>query len=78
MKRIITFLLTLLAMNVACQDLKAQEITIVLNPGWNWISYPRADILDFSTAMGDFVPLVGDMIKSQSGFATYDHGQCYG
>ena len=59
------------AMMMAGTSLKAQEITIVLNPGWTWISCPSTDTLDFTTAFGSFTPAIGDIIKSKWGAATY-------
>ena len=50
---------------------KAQEVTIYLGPGWTWISLPGTDTLDFTTALGSFTPMAGDMIKSQWGNAIY-------
>lgn len=58
-------------MMVAGTNLKAQEVTITLNPGWTWISYLGTDTLDLATALGSFTPSAGDMIKSQIGNATY-------
>lgn len=53
---------------------KAQGVTITLYPGWNWISYPKAEILDVNTALGDFVPMEGDIIKSQFSSSLYVNG----
>ena len=52
--------------------LKAQGVTIVLQPGWNWIGYPYAESADLETAFGDFVPMEDDEIKSRFGYSTYD------
>ena len=71
MKRIIMVLTCMVTMMAAATSLKAQDITIPLNPGWTWISYPRADTLNFATALGSFTPTTGDIIKSQWGNATY-------
>ncbi len=68
----------LAAMAAAGTSLKAQEVTIVLNPGWTWISNPSTDTLDFATALGSFTPAVGDIIKSQWGSASYMGGQWRG
>ena len=57
---------------------KAQEVTITLIPGWTQISYPSADTIDFATAFGDFVPMQGDLIRSQWGQATYTNGRWRG
>lgn len=67
-------MMCLLAMMVASLSAKAQEVTITLFPGWNWISYPKAETQDISTALGDFEPVNGDMLKSQFGNAVYSNG----
>ena len=74
MKRLSTIMICLLAMMSASLSAKAQEVTITLFPGWNWISYPKAEVLDINTALGDFVPVDGDMLKSQFGNAVYSNG----
>jgi hypothetical protein len=71
-------MMCLLAMMVASLSAKAQEVTITLFPGWNWISCPMMDTLDFATAMGTFTPMTGDRITSQWGFASYSGGQWHG
>ena len=72
------FLMCLSAMMVASLSVKAQDITITLRPGYTWISYPNAVVMDIPTALGDFVPLEGDIIKSQNGSSTYLNGQWIG
>ena len=71
MKKAILTLMCMAAMMMAGTSLKAQEITIVLNPGWTWISCPSTDTLDFTTAFGSFTPAEGDSIKSKWGAAAY-------
>ena len=66
------------AMMAASTSLKAQEVTIVLMPGYTWICNPGVDTLDFATALGSFTPMAGDVIKSQFGNAFYRNGQWYG
>lgn len=56
----------------------AQEITISLHPGWNWISYPNATSMEISEALGDFTPVEGDRIKSQYGTSIYHSGRWRG
>lgn len=55
-----------------------QEVTINLQPGWNWIGYPKAEAMDISTALGSFSPMEGDVIKSQSKFTMYQDGEWSG
>ena len=71
MKKALLALMCLVAMMAAGTSLKAQEVTIVLNPGWNWISYPSTDTMDIATAFGSFTPEVGDIFKSKWGMTTY-------
>ena len=70
--------LCLFALIAAYANLKAQEITITLNPGCTWISYTRADTLKFAEALGYFNPMEGDVIKSQRGNAFYNNGRWKG
>ena len=53
---------------------KAQEITINLRPGWNWIGYPNAMSVELNDAFGDFMPMEGDVVKSEFAFAEYQNG----
>ena len=78
MKKALLTLICLTAIMAAGTSLKAQEVTIVLNPGWTWISNPSTDTLDFTTVLGSFTPAVGDIIRSQWGSATYMGGQWRG
>ena len=78
MKKALLALMCIAAMMAAGTSLKAQEVTIVLMPGWTWISYPSTDTLDFATAFGSFTPVAGDIIKSKWGSATYINGQWRG
>ena len=67
-----------LPMAMASHHAQAQEVTITLNPGWTWVSYPRADTLDVTTALQSIPPTEGDVIKSQTFFATYMNGMWLG
>ena len=78
MKKALLTLMCMAAIMAAGTSLKAQEVTIVLNPGWTWISCPTTEAMDFATALGDFTPMQGDLIKSQWGQATYINGQWRG
>ena len=68
----------LFAMLAMGTGLRAQEVTVVLNPGWTWISCPSTEAVGFATALGDFVPMQGDVIKSQWGSVIYRNGQWKG
>lgn len=74
MKRLSMIMVCLLAMMEASLSAKAQEVTITLYPGWTWISYPNAETMDISSALGDFVPASGDIIQSQYSSSTYVNG----
>ena len=72
------FLMGLVALLAASLSAKAQEITITLEPGWNWISYPNAEEMDVASALGDFVPMSGDIVRSRFGSSTYINGRWRG
>ena len=74
MKRLSTIMMCLLAMMAAGTNLKAQQVTIPLMPGWTWISYLSTDTVDFATAMGSFTPAEGDVIESQFDYFEYIEG----
>ena len=74
MKKTLLTLMCLAAMLVAGTSIEAQVVTIPLNSGWTWISYPRADTLSLAAALGEFVPEEGDIIKSQYGYTMYSNG----
>ena len=57
---------------------KAQEVTVNLIPGWTWISYPNTEVMDIETVLGDFVPMQGDIIKSQFSQTVYINGRWIG
>ncbi len=78
MKRVFILLVSLFAMIAASLSATAQEITITLYPGNNWISYPNAEVMDIASALGDFVPMNGDVIKSQNTSSTYNNGNWRG
>ena len=75
MKKLGILLMLVLALTMKSHQVLAQSVTIPLLPGWNWISVPLMDTLDFQTAMGSVIPMEGDIIKSRWGAATYtgDH-----
>ena len=78
MKRLFMLLMCFLAIMAASLSAKAQEVTITLFPGCTWISYPKAEVMDVATALGDFVPMNGDVIKSQFSYTTYSNGHWRG
>ena len=47
---------------------------IILNPNWTWVGYPSPFATDINDALANLNPAEGDMMKSQSGFATYMSG----
>ncbi len=50
----------------------ASEITITLNPGWNWIGYPSNVEVKLEDALRNLTPNEGDIIKNKTNsFAEY-------
>ena len=79
MKKVLSiFLMCLATLLFLGVDLKAQEVTITLVPWWNWISYPNSVTMEIDEALGDFVPMEGDRIKSKSGNSIFTRGQWIG
>jgi hypothetical protein len=79
MKKISMLLVLLLAMAMGSHRVFAQSVTVTLMPGWNWISNPTMDTLDFAAVLGSFTPAVGDIIQSQWGSSSYlSNGQWRG
>jgi hypothetical protein len=79
MKKLFMLLMFVLAMAMASHHhTLAQEVTITLNPGWTWVSYPRADTMDVTTALQSIPPTEGDVIKSQTSFSMYTNGLWFG
>ena len=74
MKRLLTIMVCLFAMLSASLGAKAQEITFLLRPGWNWIAYPYPESASIETAFGDFEPVSGDIIESEFGYSEYFEG----
>ena len=68
----------LMAVSMGGHHVFSQSVTITLMPGWNWISCPMMDTLDFETAMGTFTPVSGDVIKSRWGQAIYNGNRWMG
>ena len=78
MRKALFTLICLFAMLAAGTGLKAQEIMITLNPGWTWIGYTNAEAMSISAALGTFVPMEGDILKSKYSSTTYSNGQWRG
>lgn len=78
MKKVFILLLSLFAVMATGTSLKAQEVEIILDPGWNWISYPNTITMEIEEAIGDFVPMEGDVLKSQTNTAIYLFGSWRG
>ena len=72
MKKVLLMMMCLTAIMAASLSAKAQQITITLMPGWNWISYPNAVSMDIDEALGDFEPVQGDRLKSMDSSTEYD------
>ena len=71
-------LMSFVAMMVASTGLRAQDFTLSLHPGWNWIGYPYLESSDLETVLGDFEPMTGDLFMSQIEFTEYDGEEWFG
>ncbi len=71
-------MMCLLAMLALGKDLRAQEVSVTLLPGWTWIAYTKAETMSIDEAFGDFEPMEGDQIKSKQKTSTYRNGRWRG
>lgn len=54
---------------------EASQHPIQINNGWNWISFLGTETMSLQEAFSNYQPNVGDMIKSNVGYASYtQHG----
>lgn len=49
------------------------QAAINIVPGWNWIGYIATKNLGVNEALGNYIAVTGDLIKSQYEFAYYDN-----
>ena len=56
-------------------SIKAQGVTITLNPGWNWISYPLTTQMGIDEALSGITPVAGDQIKSKTAISVWDEDE---
>ena len=75
MKRAFAILVCLFALMSAGVGLRAQGVTITLNPSWTWISIPYAEPVGLETLFVDFEPMIGDMIESEYGIVIFDEDE---
>ena len=78
MKRLFIILISLLTMMTASHGAKAQEVTIDLVPGWNYIAYPYPTTVELNTFLSSITPMNGDIIKSFYGSSLYLNGRWRG
>ena len=78
MKRTSSILVVLAFMMMAPVISWAQDISITINRGWTWLSYPRADVMTLEQAFQGISPVEGDIIKSKEEFSVYSDGQWSG
>ena len=50
------------------------EYTVPITSGWNWIGYPRLGINPIAPMLDSYAATQGDLIKSETEFATFDSG----
>ena len=78
MKKSLFILTCLASMMLMGSSLRAQVVTVTLNPGWNWISYTNTVVMEIDEALGDFVPMEGDRIQSRCSNSIYIRGHWIG
>lgn len=66
------------ALDVVGTAVKVDELPISIKSGWNWIGYPASGTISLEEAFADLEPQNDDMVKSQTGFATWDEYEWIG
>ena len=78
MKRVFIIMISLLAMITASRSANAQEVTIDLVPGWNYIAYPYPTTVELDAFLNSITPTNGDIIKSFGNSSLYVNGRWRG
>ena len=78
MKRFFITMISLLVIFTARFSAEAQEVTIDLLPGWNYISYPYPTTVELDTFFKTITPMNDDVIKSKWDSSRYLNGQWRG
>ena len=78
MKRGFIIMISLLAMITASRSANAQEVTIDLVPGWNYIAYPYPTTVELDAFLNSITPTNGDIIKSFGNSSLYVNGRWRG
>jgi hypothetical protein len=52
----------------------ADEFTVPIASGWNWVGYPRLGINPVGPMLDSYAATEGDLIKSETEFATFNSG----
>lgn len=50
------------------------DVVIALNPKWNWIGYPKQEVMGANDVLSQLTSNAGDIVKSQFEFAEYNEG----
>lgn len=66
------------ALDVVGTAVKMDETPVSIKSGWNWIGYPANGVISLNDAFADLEPENDDMVKSQTGFATWDEYEWVG
>lgn len=66
------------ALDVVGTAVKMDETPVSIKSGWNWIGYPANGVISLDDAFADLAPENGDMVKSQTGFATWEEYEWVG
>ena len=64
--------------SVTGQAVATASHPVTLNPNWTWIGYPSTTSMTVAQVMSGITPMENDVLKSQSGSATYMYGDWYG
>lgn len=78
MKNVICVLFIIICVVMNRNIVSAQQISVTLHEGWNWIAYSCPEYKTINEALRTLTPYEGDMIKGVIGYSEYQNGQWSG
>lgn len=65
-------------LNIVGNAIDVKQSPVVIRPYWNWIGYKAAGYVSLADAFADLEPQNGDVVKSQTAFATWQDNEWVG
>ncbi|MGN0089889.1 MAG: LamG-like jellyroll fold domain-containing protein [Alloprevotella sp.] len=66
------------ALYLTGKPIDLEDTYVTVKPSWNWIGYPAPGYITLNEAFADLNPEEGDVMKSQTAFATWNESEWVG